>query len=144
MADAPQTYRNHVRWFPPFHFFVLPVLLVNFLNAGRHLYQSPSITTIWGLVLALALMMLAVLTRVMVISVQDRVIRLEMRLRLRNCLPPDMQSKINDFTREQLVGMRFASDEEMPELARDVLTGNLKQREIKKRVKNWQADWLRA
>jgi hypothetical protein len=81
----------------------------------------------------------------MALTVQDRVIRLEMRLRLRELLSPDLRSRINDLTHRQLVAMRFASDEELPELAREVLEGKLAtSNEIKQRVKSWQADWLRA
>jgi len=81
----------------------------------------------------------------MALTVQDRLIRLEMRLRLRQLLPPDLQPRINDLTHRQLVAMRFASDAELAELVREVLAGKLTTpKDIKLRVKNWQADWLRA
>ena len=143
----PQTqdFKHHVRFFPPFHFFVMPVLLLNFVNAARHLYLSPSASTGFALVVAAALVMLALSARVMAITVQDRVIRLEMRMKLRELLPPDLRGRINDLTPRQLVGLRFASDEELPALVRDVLAGSLPTpKSIKERVKNWQADFLRA
>ena len=140
-----QTYKNHVRWFPPFHFFVMPILMLNLLNTVRHLWIAPSLSTGFGTVVALALVMLAGLSRAMAVKVQDRVIRLEMRLRLGEVLPPDLRSRINDLTPGQLVGLRFASDAELPDLTRQVLTSNLtKKSDIKQRVKNWQGDYLRA
>jgi hypothetical protein len=145
MPDASQNYKNHIRWFPPLHFFVLPVLLLNFLNGARHVWQSPSLSTAFAWLVATSLVMLAVLSRVMAVKVQDRVIRLEMHLRLREVLPPDLRGRINDLTPDQLVALRFASDGELPELIRQVLAGTLtKRKDIKLKVKNWQADYLRA
>ena len=144
MAE-PQTFKNHTRILPPFHFFVMPVLLGYVLNACRHLWLAPSPSTGFGVLVAAALLMTALLSRMQAITVQDRLIRLEMRLRLRTLLPADLQSRINDLTPKQLVGLRFASDSELPELVGEVLEGRLeKQVDIKKRVKNWQADHLRA
>lgn len=145
MSEPMQTYRNHVRWLPPFHFFVLPVLLVNALNAIRHVWLAPSRSTGLALLVAVALLMLALLARAMAITVQDRVIRLEMRLRLRECLPADLVAHIPELTPKQLVALRFASNAEMVEMVRDVLAGKLaSQKEIKMRVRDWQADFLRA
>lgn len=145
MARPVQSYKNHTRLLPPFHFFVVPVLLVNFLIAIWQVIRAPAVGTAWGLVLAAALLALGFVARGQAISVQDRVIRVEMRLRLQRLLPPDLQPRINDLTTRQLVALRFASDEELPDLVREVLAGNLpSQKSIKMRVKNWQADWLRA
>lgn len=145
MAERIQSFQSHARWFPPFHFFVLPVLLVNVLNTLRYVWVLPSLSAAWHVVLALALLMLGFTTRAMTTTVQDRVIRLEMRLRLRQVLPADLHARINDLTHQQLVALRFASDAELPELVREVLDGRLTTgKDIKQRVKNWQADWLRA
>jgi hypothetical protein len=145
MANATQTYKNHVRFLPAFHFFVLPVLLVNLVNAIRHLWLMPTMSTAWGVVFAMGLAMLGFVSRVQAVSVQDRVIRLEMRLRLQQLLPPDLRDRIHELTPRQLIAMRFASDEEMPDLTREVLAGNLSTtKAIKMRVKNWQGDFLRA
>ena len=145
MPQIPQTYKNHVRWFPPFHFFVLPVLLLNFVNTAWIVWTNPSTGTAFAWLVAAALLGLAVLSRVMAVTVQDRLIRLEMRLRLHDALSPDLQSRINELTRDQLVALRFASDAELPELVRQVLGGSLTTRkEIKLKVKNWQGDYLRA
>jgi hypothetical protein len=142
---AEQSYKKHARWLPAYHFFVMPVLLANVLNAIRHVYLAPVLGMVFQLVVAVALLMLGFLSRIMALTVQDRVIRLEMRLRLRGLLPPELQPRISELTHRQLVAMRFASDDEMTELVRDVLNGKLAtSNEIKQRVKSWQADWLRA
>jgi len=145
MAEKTQSLSTHRRLFAPFHLFVLPVLLVNLLNALRHIWLAPGLSTAWTAVVAVALLMLAILSRVQTLTVQDRVIRLEMRLRLRAVLPPELQARIPELSRQQLVAMRFASDAELPELTREVLGGNLATpNAIKARVRDWQADWLRA
>ena len=145
MAELVQTYKKHARWLPAYHFFVMPVLLANTLNAIRHVWLLPTLGMVSQLIVAVALLMLGFLARVMTLTVQDRVIRLEMRLRLHGVLPLDLQPRINELTCRQLVAMRFASDAELTELVREVLEGKLAtSKEIKQRVKNWQADWLRA
>ena len=145
MADAVQSYQKHTRWLPGFHFFVLPVLLANLVNAGRHLWMDPTIHFAWELIVAAALLGVAFFSRAQAVTVQDRVIRLEMRLRLRGILPPDLQPSIETLTHRQLVALRFGSDAEMTELVRDVLAGKLStSKDIKARIKNWQSDSLRA
>ncbi len=145
MADKPQTRKNHARLFPPYHLFVLPVFLINVLVAIWRLFRSPSVASGWGLVVALALLMLAFAARIMALTVQDRVIRLEMRLRLREILPPELQPRIPELTRQQLIALRFAGDAELPGLVRQVLGGQLTtQKAIKERVQDWQPDYLRC
>ena len=145
MAEKAQTYKNHARFLPPFHFFVVPVLLLNFINSVRYLWRVPSEGTAFAVVVALALLMLGFLSRTQALAVQDRVIRLEMRQRLKHLLPADLQPRIHDLTARQLVALRFAGDDELPELVRDVLAGKLSAtKDIKLRVKNWQGDFLRA
>ena len=145
MAAAVQSYKQHVRWLPLFHFFVIPALLVNVVMAAWGLVLSPGIWTLWSVVFAIALLGLGFLSRIQALTVQDRVIRLEMRLKMRQLLPPDLQPRINDLTHRQLVALRFASDDELADLVREVLAGKLaSSKEIKMRVKHWQADWLRA
>ena len=118
---------------------------MNVFVAAWGLIQSPGLATTYGVVFAVALLGLGFLSRTQALTVQDRVIRLEMRLRLQQLLPPDLQPRINDLTHRQLVALRFASDAELAELVRDVLAGKLTtSKEIKMRVKSWQADWLRA
>jgi len=141
----PQTYKKHARLFPLYHFFVLPVLAINFFNSIRHVVHRPMRDTAWEVVVAFALVMLALSARVMVLAVQDRLIRLEMRLRLRTLLPAELQGRLMELTHKQLVALRFASDQEMPSLVADVLSGKLPtQKAIKQRIQDWQADHLRA
>jgi hypothetical protein len=145
MAQSEQTYANHVRNFPLFHFFAFPVLALNFLWSAWQAFTGPSVASVWGVIVAAALVGALLASRLMALAVQDRVIRLEMRLRLREVLPADLQSRAPDLTRGQLVGLRFASDGELPDLVRQVLAGTFKTAtDIKKAVKHWQGDHLRA
>jgi Family of unknown function (DUF6526) len=145
MAERTQTYKNHTRFLPPFHFFVMPVMLVNFLNAGRHLFQQATLHNLWELVFALGLVGLALFSRVQALTVQDRVIRLEERMRLRQLLPADLHQHIDTLSHRQLVALRFASDQELAELVREVVDGKLATaKDIKMRVRTWRPDWLRA
>src|SRR5689334_4497606 len=100
MAESGQNYQSHTRLFPPFHFFVLPVLLINVVVAAWMLYKAPGGLAVWQLIVAAALIMTALTARVMALAVQDRVIRLEMRLRMREVLPPDLQARIAEITRD--------------------------------------------
>jgi hypothetical protein len=105
----------------------------------------PSLRTLWETVLAAGLVATLTIARLMVLTVQDRVIRLEMRLRLREVLPADLQASIPELTARQLIGLRFASDAELPGLVRRVLAGSLTTTtEIKKAVEHWRGDYLRA
>lgn len=145
MAEKQQNLANHAKVFPPFHFFVLPVLLVNVIYRLYLLRFGIRFSSIWAVILAVAFLMLALTARLMVLTVQDRVIRLEMRLRLAELLSPDLHPRIPEFTVAQLVGLRFASDSELPALARKVLDDKLADRKvIKQLIKNWQGDYLRA
>jgi Family of unknown function (DUF6526) len=143
---AEQNFANHTRLFPPFHFFVMPVLLVNFgtqvyrLIAFRHDYSG-----VLGVFVAAALLMGFLSARMFALTVQDRVIRLEEQLRFARLLPADLQARIGEFTVSQCVALRFASDAELPALARKVLDEHLSDRKaIKQMVKSWRPDYLRA
>ena len=145
MTGNSQNYANHARFYPPFHYFVAPVLILNLLYTIWRSIQRPSLDTVWAVVLAAGLVGTATVARLMALTVQDRVIRLEMRIRLNEVLPSDLHSRIGELTPAQLIGLRFASDAELPELVRRVLGGSLKTtKEIKKVVRNWQGDYLRA
>jgi hypothetical protein len=145
MAERVQSAKSHTRLLPPFHFFVMPVLLLNLLNTVRYFWHDRTLHDGFQIVFAAALLMGALMARVQALTVQDRVIRLEMRLRLRGILPPELHQSIDTLTHRQLVALRFASDAEMAELVRDVLAGKLPaSKDIKGRIKSWQADWLRA
>ncbi len=144
--DKPQTFENHTRVVPVFHYGVSLVFLANLVYAVVHLWRHqwwP--VAILNVLMALALLALFWYTRQFPITVQDRLIRLEMRLRLKEVLPPDLQGRIPALTVRQLVALRFASDGELPDLVRDVLAGKFATpTDIKKAVKSWQADYLRA
>ena len=145
MESTAQTYQNHARFLPSYHYFVIPVLALNVLHETWRVWLAPGLATLWTLIVASALLTLGLLARSMTLTVQDRLIRLEMRLRLQQCLPAELRSRINDLTRRQLVALRFASDQELPQLVREVLEGKLtSSKEIKLRVKEWQGDFLRA
>jgi hypothetical protein len=144
--EKPQSLQNHSRLVPPFHMFVLPVLLV---NLGGSIYYLVKIgifyNSVFGVLMALALFMLAFYARTFAMTVQDRVIRLEMRLRLTELLSAELRPRIPEFTAGQLISLRFASDAELPALARKVLDDKLNDRKaIKQLIKNWQGDYLRA
>jgi len=140
-----QNFKNHAKFVPVFHYFVGPVLMINVVNSIIRAYHSFNYEHAFGVLVALALLTLAFLTRIFALKVQDRVIRLEMRLRLRELLPADLQPRILDFRPGQLVALRFASDSELPTLARKVLDENLTSpRSIKMLIQNWQPDHLRA
>jgi hypothetical protein len=139
-----QSYRNHTRWLPAFHFFAVPVLLINVIVVAIAMFRAPSGATAWALVVAAALLAVAFLARTQALAAQDRVIRLEMRLRLQSLLPPDLMARFNELSVSQLVGLRFASDAELPDLVRTVLRDNTKQSEIKKMIKQWVPDTVRV
>ena len=138
-----QNFQNHARFVPAFHFFVLPVFLISVIWTA----VRTAMHFTWGALMAplVALAPGANCWRSFALRVQDKVIRLEMRLRLREVLPAEPQGRIAEFKVGQLVAMRFASDQELPGLARRVLDEKLEDRKaIKMLVKDWQADWLRA
>lgn len=143
----PQTQNlaNHAKLVPAFHFFVLPMLAINLVSSIIHAVHSFSVRSVIAVLTAAALVLLALYARMFALTVQDRVIRLEMQLRLQNLLPTDLRSRIPELTVSQLVALRFASDAELPELARKVLAENLAERKaIKQLVRDWQPDNLRA
>ena len=146
MAEKKQNLQNHVRIVPAYHMFVFPVLFVNIGWAIYRVVKFPiSFPTVFGVFLSVALLLLALYARLFALSVQDRIIRLEMRLRLAEILPPDLRPRIPEFTVAQLVSMRFACDAELPALARKVLDEKMSDRKaIKQLVKDWQGDYARA
>lgn len=145
MADSGQTYKNHARFYPPFHFIALPILAANFGNELRHLWMNPNRSTAFTALVAFGILMGVLVSRVMTLRVQDRVIRLELLARMRGCLPADLQARMHELTPRQMVALRFASDKELADLVRDVLAGKLaSQKAIKLAIKDWQGDYLRA
>ena len=136
--ESSQSFKNHGRIVPAFHLVAGPIFFANLLWSAYRAITLPSKPTIFGVMMAIAFVILFFYSRLFALTVQDRVIRLEMRLRLRELLPPDLVAA-------QLVALRFASDRELPALARQVLDQRLNNRKaIKQLVKEWQADHLRA
>jgi hypothetical protein len=145
MAEKTQNFENHAKMVPAFHFFVLPILFFNIIWCIERVIHQHTLGTVVSLLVAIALLLLALTGRMFALTVQDRVIRLEMRLRLQQLLPQELKARIPEFTLAQLVSLRFASDAELPELARKVLDEKLTDRKaIKKLIRNWQPDYLRA
>jgi len=145
MAEhIPQTYANHARFHPVFHFFVVPVFFINFLVAAIQAVRSPGWISIWTVVMAAALVAAGFLIRVYALRVQDRLIRLEERLRLERLLPEALKARIGELTEGQLVGLRFASDGEVASLVEKTLANGWRNREIKKGVVNWRPDYFRV
>lgn len=142
---ATQNFENHAKFVPPFHIGVLGIFGANLIFSVVQLVRQFNVDRVFGLLVAVGLILCALYGRLFALTVQDRVIRLEMRLRMERVLPGDLRARIGEFSVGQLVSLRFASDGELPELARKVLDGKIEDRKaIKQMVKDWQADWLRA
>jgi len=141
-----QNFKNHRRIVLEFHVVVLGVFALNLVwTAIRMVRAHFSAGSIMALLVAAALIVLALSARRFAVTAQDRIIRLEERLRFERLLPPDLKPRIAEFTLEQLIGLRFAGDAELPDLARAVLDEKLAHRDvIKQRVKHWKADYLRV
>lgn len=143
--EKVQNFENHNRLVPPYHMFVIPIFMINFVWRLVQLKDGITFASIMNVLLAIAFVILVLYARLFTLTVQDRVIRLEMRMRLERLLPADLRSRIPEFTVAQLISLRFAGDEELATLARQVLDEKLNDRKsIKRRIKNWQADLLRA
>jgi hypothetical protein len=135
-----QSLKNHARLDPFFHIFIFALYLLNLVYAGFHLYRQTSLSSGWYLVLSLAAIVPIVKLRNYPLKVQDRVIRLEERLRLQSLAPQQWHAQISRLNEGQLIALRFASDDEVVELAKQALEHNLGRKQIKERIKNWRAD----
>jgi hypothetical protein len=145
MADQTQELSTHRRWIPAWHFFTVPVLVGNVVVMVARFARFPTVANGWAFLVALALLIGIVLSRNMPLRAQDRIIRLEERIRLQRVLPADLRGRIDDLTIDQLIGLRFAPDDEVPELARRALSGDLKTRaDVKRAIKSWRADHMRV
>jgi Family of unknown function (DUF6526) len=141
-----QNFSNHTRYFPPFHFFVTPMLVANLIVQIYWIRDFGfTFRGVFGPLLALALILGFLSCRLFALTVQDRVIRLEEQTRYTRVLPADLQSRIGEFTIAQIVSLRFASDAELPALVRKVLDAKMQSRkEIKQMIQNWKPDYVRA
>jgi hypothetical protein len=147
MSAQTQTFANHRRFFPLYHYFVLPILGLNVLMTIIYAYRHPGSMkwNVWQIIVALALVAAVVALRTSVLIVQNRIIRLEQRMRLAAILPERLRARLPELTVSQLVGLRFASDAEVPALVERCLSGELPGRgDVKRAVTTWQPDFLRA
>jgi hypothetical protein len=141
----PQNFENHTRWHPAFHFFILPVMLINFFWAVVMFVKAPGWNAGWWIVVSLALALLTTFVRTYSLKVQDRLIRLEEKLRYQQLLSPALAQQTGNLTVGQTVALRFAADEEVEELVNSVLSGKfVKTKDIKRAIKQWRADNFRV
>lgn len=145
MPKARQSFANHAQYNPLYHFVAQPLGIVFLVWSIQRVIRHPSVDTAYMLVGALALAASIGVARTQVLRTQDRLIRLEERLRLARVLPADLHGRISDLRPSHLIALRFASDEELPDLVRMVLANpSLKQKDIKQKVRQWRADHFRA
>lgn len=145
MSDTKQqNLKNHGRLDPTFHIFLFGILAVTLILTILHLIRHFDFHSAWMVVLALAAIVLLFKVRIYALKVQDRVIRLEERLRLKSLTPAEWHPQIERLSEDQLIGLRFASDGEVVELAKKALAENLNRKQIKERIQNWRADHWRV
>ncbi len=147
--EQKQTFANHIKYDPPFHFFLIPVLLINIIVVGFFFVRSIIegrgwLIGLWLLIVSLALLVTAGRMRSYATHVQDRVIRLEERLRLAALLPEPLRSRTSELSDTQLIGLRFASDQELAGLVQRALDEKLDRTQIKKAITNWRPDYSRV
>lgn len=139
-----QNYANHAKFDPPFHFFLAPIFLANLIVCIVQAVRHPGLGSFWIVVVALAALVLVFKMRIYSLKVQDRVIRLEERLRLTQIMSEPSRSRIGELTEGQLIALRFASDAEVAGLATSALAGGQKAKEIKQSIKTWRPDHFRV
>ena len=144
MADKPQTYANHTRWQPVWHFFAFPMLGINVLWSLVGLRNGPTLEVLFDIAVALALLVVVGLVRVSPLTVQDRLIRLEERLRMERLLPDDLKARLDELTLQQFIALRFASDGELEALTRKALDEKAEPKAIKQAIQNWRPDYQRV
>jgi hypothetical protein len=143
--NTVQTFENHTRYVPLYHFVLFGILMINLVWSVVRIIRHPSVDAVVALLIAFSLLILFFYARQFALTMQDRLIRLEMRLRLVKVLPADLAQRIGELTVSQLIGLRFASNEELPELVRKVLAEGISDRTaIKRMVRIWQGDYLRV
>jgi len=144
-GQVSQNFSNHVRKLPPLFIAAFLILAINLLWSIYGVVRSLSFESILQVFFTASLIVMFFFSRTFALTVQDRLIRLEERMRLERLLPAELRPRIGEFSVKQLIGLRFAGDAELPALAREVLDGKLKELdEIKRAVKDWRADWQRA
>lgn len=145
MPAKAQSFENHARWNPLYHFVASPITGLYFVHTAWHAARNPSAAHLLEAVYAFGVFAAVVASRLMALTVQNRVIRLEMRLRLREVLPAALHPRIAELRTKDLIALRFAGDAELPGLVERTLKGEFgSPREIKRAVRDWQPDFLRA
>lgn len=140
---AEQSFKHHTKWDPPFHFFLSPVLLLTILFSIKHAWAYPNAMTLWLVLLSVSLSVWLLKTRIYALAVQDRLIRLEERLRMEKLLPPETMARFHELSIKQIVALRFASDGELAGLVRRALDERLDPKQIKQAIQTWRPDHLR-
>jgi len=144
MSQAPQSFEDHAKMVPLYHYWATGFLVIPTLYFAYVVITDFSVGSLLMLVFAVGVIIAALFARLFALGVQDRVIRLEERLRLQRLLPDDLLARVEEVTTDQLVGLRFASDGELADLTRRVLDGELRDRKsIKRAVKEWRPDYQR-
>ena len=145
MAEELQTADHHTKYVPRYHYWTFGLLLVNLVWAIIQLVRAPSVGGVIQIGLVVAIVLAATYARVFALGVQNRVIRLEERMRLAELLPADLRPRIGELRTGQLVALRFASDAELPELVRRVLTEQIRDKKlIKQLIRTWRPDYARV
>jgi hypothetical protein len=145
MAESsPPNHSQHTRYDPLFHFFILPVFVATLVSSIVHSMRQPGLHSAWLVAFMVAAVLVVFKVRLYSLKVQDRVIRLEERLRLMTLLDPSLRPRIAELTEAQLIALRFASDGELPALAARALNEKLAPAEIKKAIQQWRLDYWRV
>jgi hypothetical protein len=139
----PQNFANHARFDPLFHFVIVPIFLITWIMTVVTLVRRPGLLAAWGVVFMTAAILGLLKARVYALKVQDRVIRLEERLRLTALMPPSAQAGIASLTEAQLIALRFASDAEVPALAERCINEKLARKDVKQAIQSWRPDYWR-
>lgn len=146
MPEA-QSFKNHARFDPPYHFFAATILLVNVvvtLVVSVHTWNIDPGMSIWHVLVAIALLLIAFKARSYPLAAQDRVIRLEEKLRFAALLPAEDLAKSDSLSVAQIVALRFVSDAELPGVVHRALAENLTPKQIKETIQDWRPDYTRV
>jgi hypothetical protein len=144
MAEPrPQTLKNHARFDPGFHFLLVGLLLVTLTLSIVLVVKRHDLVSYALLAGGLALLVTATKARMYALKAQDRVIRLEERLRLMTILPPLLHHRIAELDESQLIALRFASDKELMALTARTLEEKLEAKQIKAAIVEWRPDYFR-
>ena len=138
-----QSFKSHTKWDPPFHFFLMPVMLATVIFSVKHAWAYPNGITLWLVLLSAGLIIWLVKTRTYALGVQNRLIRLEERLRMEKLLPVELMPRFDELSVAQIIGLRFASDGELTDLTRRALDERLTQKQIKAAIQKWRPDHAR-